>query len=178
MLTGTIIINSSRGGIIDEKVLLKYIGNHQLSGCVLDVYEKEPSIDPLLHEKLTLATYHIAGYSLDGKANGTTAVVTKLSDFFNLYISSWTADIDENDDLEIEVDCSGKSFSQLFGEVVLQIYPIIEDDRILRENPHRFEEFRNNYNFRRDFTAWKLKLMNCDDQNKKKFRKLGFSITS
>jgi erythronate-4-phosphate dehydrogenase len=175
---GTIIINSSRGGVIDEKALFKYLSKQHLSGSVLDVYEKEPSIDPLLHEKLTLATYHIAGYSLDGKANGTTAVVSKLSDFFDLHISSWTADIDEDDNLKIEIDCTGKNFLQLFREVGLQIYPVIEDDRVLRGNPHKFEEFRNNYNFRRDFTAWKLKLINCDDVSKRKFRKLGFRITS
>ena len=54
----------------------------KLEGAVIDVWENEPDMDPILMSKVLSATPHIAGYSTDGKANGTAMVVTLLSDFF------------------------------------------------------------------------------------------------
>ncbi len=174
----TIIINSSRGGVIDEKALIRFIENRHLLACVLDVYEKEPMIDHHLLHHLTFATSHIAGYSLDGKANGTTAVVNKLSKHFNLPYTSWEANIGESENLSVNIDYPGKSFQEILTDIVRQIYPITEDDKKLRNNPENFEELRNSYTYRRDFNAWKVSLIKGTEDIERKLRRLGFRVES
>jgi len=86
---GTILVNSSRGAVVSEADLIEGIRSKKLSEVILDVYEGEPVLNPELHELLSLATPHIAGYSLDGKANGTGMAVRALSKFFGLGLDEW-----------------------------------------------------------------------------------------
>ncbi len=61
-----LIINAARGGVVDEEALLS-------SGrkCVIDCWEGEPCVREELvkSENTLLASFHIAGYSLEGKRN-------------------------------------------------------------------------------------------------------------
>jgi erythronate-4-phosphate dehydrogenase len=84
-----ILINTSRGPVVDEVALMEGIGNSSFSEVVLDVFEHEPVLDPNLLDALSLATPHIAGYSLDGKANGTAMSVQALSRHFNFGMDDW-----------------------------------------------------------------------------------------
>lgn len=61
-----ILINACRGEVLDTASALA-VDNPLL----LDVFEGEPRPDRRLVARATLATPHIAGHSLDGKANGT-----------------------------------------------------------------------------------------------------------
>ena len=62
-LTNKIIINTSRGGIVDEKTLLQ--GESIL--YISDVWENEPKVNELALKHAYISTPHIAGHSLDGK---------------------------------------------------------------------------------------------------------------
>ena len=42
MKKGSYLVNTSRGSVIDEKYLGKYLVNGHLAGAALDVFEKEP----------------------------------------------------------------------------------------------------------------------------------------
>lgn len=64
---GCVLINASRGAVIDSKAL-KQKGKH-LFWC-LDVFEHEPNIDRELLERTIIATPHIAGYSVQSKIRG------------------------------------------------------------------------------------------------------------
>ena len=66
----TILINSARGPVVKETALMEDIQRTQRK-VVLDVFEHEPVISEELIDMLALATPHIAGYSLEGKARGT-----------------------------------------------------------------------------------------------------------
>ncbi len=59
---GAIIINTSRGGVVDEQALLA--SGHPY---IVDVWENEPHIDVAVLEHAMLASMHIAGYSEEGK---------------------------------------------------------------------------------------------------------------
>ncbi|MDY7025914.1 MAG: 4-phosphoerythronate dehydrogenase [Pseudomonadota bacterium] len=67
--SGQLVINSGRGAVIDHQALLASLG--QVSWKIaLDVWENEPNISPTVLDKCWLATPHIAGYSMEGKVNG------------------------------------------------------------------------------------------------------------
>ncbi len=64
MKKGAFIINTARGGIVDENALYQYLANGHLGGAALDVTEQEPIQDsPLLKLNNVIITSHIASYS-------------------------------------------------------------------------------------------------------------------
>ena len=63
---------------MDTEALKNALTGEKIAGAVVDVWEREPEIDiPLMHMAF-LATPHIAGYSADGKANGTAMIVKEF----------------------------------------------------------------------------------------------------
>ena len=78
-----ILINTARGGIVNEQDLIRFAGRNQASRLVLDVWDDEPHINYELFESATLATPHIAGYSLDAKMNATRVVYEQVCGLFN-----------------------------------------------------------------------------------------------
>ncbi|MCW9066240.1 MAG: 4-phosphoerythronate dehydrogenase, partial [Ignavibacteriaceae bacterium] len=70
-----ILINTSRGEVIETAALKEAISDGNVTASVLDVWENEPNIDLELLKMVDIATPHIAGYSADGKANGTSVCV-------------------------------------------------------------------------------------------------------
>lgn len=82
-----LLINSARGEIINQADLLTAIDNKNLQ-VVLDVFPFEPTIDKHLLDKLTLATPHIAGYTLEGKLRGTDMIYQAFCQYFKLPITT------------------------------------------------------------------------------------------
>ncbi|MBN1897812.1 MAG: hydroxyacid dehydrogenase [Spirochaetes bacterium] len=61
MKNGAIVVNSARGGVVDESALAKALQSGKLSGAALDVYEKEPLVDsPLMKLNNIVLAPHIA----------------------------------------------------------------------------------------------------------------------
>lgn len=145
------LINTSRGEVVDTDSLKVALQTDKLSGAILDVWENEPKIDLELLKMATIATPHIAGYSADGKANGTTMVVREISRFFDLGIDSWSpSNIPPPPKPVLQVSENAKSPIQIFCELSLQAYPILEDHKRLLKDPSNFEDFRSNYPIRRE----------------------------
>lgn len=64
MKPNAILINTARGGIIDEKALYEALLESKIRGCGLDVFEKEPPVYPELIElKNLVVTPHIGAYT-------------------------------------------------------------------------------------------------------------------
>lgn len=61
------LINTARGGIVDEDALCEAIKNGELAGAALDVLEKEPAAadNPLLAMPQVIVTNHVASYSTE-----------------------------------------------------------------------------------------------------------------
>ncbi len=172
------LINTSRGEVIDEKALKESIGPGSLGAVVLDVWEKEPFIDRDLLEMVDIATPHIAGYSLDGKANGTRISVRSLSRFFGLGLDSWSVDsLPVPPESELVIDDAGRSAESIISEVVLRTYNVLDDDANFRGSPGSFEKQREHYHPRREFGAFTVHLINDDQNVKALLNKLGFNVS-
>ena len=65
MKKDAIIINTSRGGIINEKDLYNVMKSGHLSGAAIDVFEQEPYNGPLREIERCLLTSHIGSMSID-----------------------------------------------------------------------------------------------------------------
>ncbi|MBP7050207.1 MAG: 4-phosphoerythronate dehydrogenase [Phycisphaerae bacterium] len=81
---GAVLVNASRGAVVDSQALKAAIQAGRLQAVVLDVWEGEPSVDVDLLEKVDLATPHIAGYSFDGKVAGMIMIYRSLCEHFGL----------------------------------------------------------------------------------------------
>ncbi len=175
---GTILINSSRGEVVDTTALRNHLVNPvRLSGAVLDVWENEPNIDLELLLKVDIATPHIAGYSADGKVNGTAMSVQAISRFFNLPLKMWVPEeIPVPEQSEVIVDCSGRSVQDIITEAVLFTYNVMEDNNRLRQSVETFEKQRGNYPLRREFRAFSIKLINPHSGVDQKLKNLGFQL--
>lgn len=153
-------INSSRGEVCDNTALKQALKAGKLSGAALDVWENEPDIDPELLGSLDFATPHIAGYSADGKANGTAMSILALVKFFGLS-ERFDPSVLQRPPLpeERKIDLmkyvhSGESESELLYRAVTASYDIVSDDRRLRNDPAGFEKLRGQYPLRREFDSY------------------------
>jgi erythronate-4-phosphate dehydrogenase len=177
MRKGTWFINSSRGEVVDTNAIKTALNSGKFGGAVLDVWENEPDIDLELMGSTFLATPHIAGYSTDGKANGTAIVVNALSSFFNLPLKNWYP---ENVPLPmtplITLDSTGKTDEDIIAEAVFHTYNIDEDDIKLRFSPADFEKQRGDYPLRREFTSYTVKVRSGSSEVYKKLEQLGFKV--
>jgi erythronate-4-phosphate dehydrogenase len=174
---GQILINSSRGEVVDTDALKSCRREGEIAACILDVWEHEPDIDRELLDLVDIGTPHIAGYSADGKANGTSMSVQALSRFFGLDLNAWVpATVPPPEQPRAELDCKGLSQQAVFGQLVRHTYDILADDRRLRESPHTFEKQRGEYPLRREFTAYTVRLRNATSDARSLASALGFAI--
>lgn len=62
---GAVVVNTSRGGVLDRDALLGALDSGQVSGAGLDVLPHEPAAadDPLMHRPDVIVTGHVAFYS-------------------------------------------------------------------------------------------------------------------
>jgi erythronate-4-phosphate dehydrogenase len=118
-----LIINAARGEVCQTQALLNYSGD-----VVLDCWENEPNISIPLLNKVKIGTPHIAGYSVDGKANGTRMAAEAVCQFFGIQKT-----------ITIEVP----------GQKGIP-YCVQAESDALKAHPELFEAFRNNYPLRRD----------------------------
>jgi erythronate-4-phosphate dehydrogenase len=174
---GAWFFNTCRGEVADSYALKKVLASGRLSGAVLDVWENEPDIDLELMGQAFIATPHIAGYSTDGKANGTAMVVNALCKYFNLPLVNWyPQDVPPPAIPYISIDCKDKSIEQIVREAVNHSYNIDEDNRNLRCYPSDFEKQRGDYPNRREFTSYLVELKNSSDGIQKTLADIGFRM--
>ncbi|MGD0058601.1 MAG: 4-phosphoerythronate dehydrogenase PdxB [Verrucomicrobiia bacterium] len=171
-----IVINSSRGAVVDNKALLKAVDGERLGGVVLDVWENEPNISPELLDVVDFATPHIAGYSFDGKVNGTRMIYGAVCGFFHLP-PTWSPRLPPSPVPRIElVVSSGEDEEEVVRRVVRRIYDITDDDAALRRNVRAFDQLRAEYPVRREFFNTELVLRGASEELQAKFAALGFKM--
>ncbi|NDV65503.1 4-phosphoerythronate dehydrogenase PdxB [Bacteroides sp. 224] len=144
-----VLINTSRGEVIDTEALLAAIDNRQVSQTVIDVWENEPDINPELLEKCWIGTPHIAGYSADGKANATRMALKALCAHFD---KPFEYKINPPAPEETVIKATTEA------EALLHIYDPRQDSERLKTEPQLFEYFRGNYPLRREKKAYEIEI--------------------
>ena len=93
MKSGVYIINTSRGGIIDENALLKALRENRIAGAALDVFSQEPPPPdhPILQFENVIITPHIAWYSEEALEEARTRAAEEVVGFFKGKLPSYPA---------------------------------------------------------------------------------------
>lgn len=173
--SSAIIINTSRGNILNNKHLKEAIKSKQIRGAVLDVWENEPHLDSELLNLVDYATPHIAGYSVDGKANGTAMSVQAVSDFFGFGLKNWfPKNVPKPDHSLLKIDRNEKTEEEFFSELILATYDILEDDTRLRNSVATFEKQRGDYPIRCEFANYSVQVNPKWKKLEKQIHQLGF----
>jgi len=168
------IINTSRGEVVDSQMLTKALEQKIISGYILDVFENEPTIDKAIIDQSILATPHIAGYSADGKANATQYAVQAIGAFFDLPLKEWQVLFIPPPESP-DITSGNYTGNMLFYYCLLTCYNIAIDDAKLRNQPTKFEHFRNRYPVRREFSSFTV----CGEISRdigEKLRLVGFKV--
>jgi len=160
-----ILISACRGEVIDNQALLALKKQGHGLKVVLDVWEGEPEVLTPLIDYTEIATAHIAGYSLEGKARGTEMLYQALC-----------GHIEKRQHIIIEPRCQLVNLlptasipliqlNQKFNQVVLNqlvkmVYDVRRDDAIFRQqlSSQGFDSLRKNYPTRREFSAVQVTL--------------------
>lgn len=144
-----VIINTSRGEVIETAALLEAIDKGQISDAIIDVWENEPDINLTLLYKVFIGTPHIAGYSADGKANATRMSLDSLCHHFGIKADyNIVPPKPENPVIIAKTE----------AEAYLQMYDPRKDCEALRTTPELFEKLRGDYPLRREKEAYKIEL--------------------
>jgi erythronate-4-phosphate dehydrogenase len=179
MKPGAWFINTSRGEVADTGAILHAIEKKKTGGCIIDVWETEPGISQGLVNAASLATPHIAGYSVEGKANGSAMGVQAISRFFGLGLDTWfpAAMIPPEEPL-IEINDRVIAPESLFARTIWHTYNIAGDSARLKRGIHHFEILRENYVYRREPGAFKVKLTSAIARHRRMLESIGFGIDS
>lgn len=149
MKSGAIFINASRGEVIVDAALKE--AADKLGAIIIDTWNNEPDVDVELLEMADIATPHIAGYSYQGKQNGTAAAVRAIARYFELTpLLEFYPPTDQKELEAVKLDVRGKSQGEI-ASLFQYNYPIFTDDFMFRVNPLDFERLRSEYRYRREF---------------------------
>lgn len=161
------VVNASRGEVVDCAALEAALVEGKLAGAVLDVFEGEPSPSPSLVARCSLATPHVAGHSLDGKANGTQMIYAAACRFLGVE-PTWSAraHLPPLATPSVRVETRGRSLAEILGRALSPYYRITDDDAALRQivgkpagdRAAAFSRYRNHYPLRRELTDARIVL--------------------
>lgn len=158
-----IIINAARGSVVSNDDLRIFLLN-QKNTVILDVWENEPQIDKELLKLVNIGSAHVAGYSYEGKVNGTIMIYNALCKFLNIN-PGWEPSFPQVENSILDYP-AGVSLEQALNKLFSEIYNISEDDKKLRkiydiDNNDRgryFDYLRKNYQVRREFSNYTIRI--------------------
>ena len=161
-----ILINACRGEVINNQAALALFEQGKSLNLVLDVWENEPSINLDLIPHTALATAHIAGHTIEGKARGTEMLYLALCKHLGMQANKKLSDyLPKAQPSSIQI-IENQDFWQVLHQLVLNVYNIETDDQYFRANMHsaaQFRYIRKHYPIRREFSAIALNTGNFAD---------------
>lgn len=150
-----ILINASRGEIIDNQALLSLCIDNKAPTLVLDVWENEPNIEQQLLPFASIATPHIAGYSLDGKVRGTEMLYQALCQVLSVKQACRLEQFIPKPNIS-HVSINASLDFTLLKSLMHLVYDVRRDDILFRQkvaDKHGFDTMRKNYSERRELSS-------------------------
>jgi erythronate-4-phosphate dehydrogenase len=155
-----ILISACRGDVIDNDALLALKKTGHALKLVLDVWQGEPNVLEGLIPYTEIATAHIAGYSLEGKARGSEMLYQALCRKLKIHPKHKLVSFLPSASIsEVKIN---EDFSQiLLNQLVKMVYDVRRDDAIFRQqlSQQGFDSLRKNYPVRREFSAVTVTLL-------------------
>lgn len=141
-----LFINAARGGVADEKALIKAKQNDFVKKIVTDVWHNEPDINQELLQNSDIATPHIAGYSAQAKYKAAEIICKKTALLLGLDLNAQIVTQQHQ-----TIDASAG-----LSEVIKTIHPLFKLNELLRQNPEKFSALRNTHALRQEFSTFTL----------------------
>ncbi|MDE7159593.1 MAG: 4-phosphoerythronate dehydrogenase [Muribaculaceae bacterium] len=135
MRPGAILVNAARGSVIDTIPVKEALRDGRIR-AIIDTWEGEPVIDRELLEMAEYGTFHIAGYSRQGKQRATRMALEAVGRHFGI---DFPTDGLEGPYAEPQALTPGK---------IMDSYDPAADTAMLRSDPAAFERLRAEYNYR------------------------------
>ena len=181
---GQLLINAGRGEVIDGRALVRRLEQPDAPVVVLDVWENEPAIDPELVNKVWLATPHIAGYSLEGKMQGTEMVYQALCRFLGLPVRKKAGQFLPEPALSKITFTRNAIEDEALRLALGACYDPRKDDlrlrRAMKESSDKraeaFDRLRRDYPVRRECSSLKIQLKGSSKSLQDRFRAMGFKL--
>lgn len=149
-----LVLNTSRGGVIEEKSLLKAMQDGAVGDIIIDTWEHEPDFNLGIAEQSFLKTPHIAGYSKQAKDNATRIVVHAMLNYFDIPTKQ-----NKNGQLSRMIQADINSYES-FSDLLTTLHPIreyeTELEKIIADHPDErgkhFNKLRAKHPLRQEFT--------------------------
>ena len=181
---GAILINTSRGPVADGKAIQRALDDGHLKACVLDVWEDEPNVDAGLLERVAIGTPHIAGYSFDGKVNGTRMIYEAACRFLGRN-PTWDPAplLPKAECPEVTVAGDTTDPEEAMRRAVFAVYDVRQDDAAMRhlldvpesKREAEFDRLRKEYPRRMEFPNTRARVVPPSTQLESVLAGLGFA---
>ncbi len=169
-----ILINACRGPVVDNAALLEVLKMRADLSVVLDVWEPEPALSLELLDRVDIGTPHIAGYTLEGKARGTTQVFEAWCDFLGQPQQVPLSELLPTPEFS-SVTLNGPLDQATLKRLAHLVYDVRRDDAPLRKvaaKPGEFDRLRKTYQERREWSS--LEVICNDAETASLLNALGF----
>jgi erythronate-4-phosphate dehydrogenase len=178
-----ILINTARGGVVDEEALLRRLKQQPALTAVVDCWANEPHINLELLAQVALGTPHIAGYSFDGKLRATEMLYGAACRHYGK-AADWQPPAQAQGGAPRFSD--GMSDGDILRQAVLACYDAREDVAAFKramaegvgERGARFDALRRNYRQRRELCAYDAQLPPSRERAARTLRRMGFKVNS
>jgi len=186
MKRGSTLINTCRGAVVNNIALKNILQSGRLAAAILDVWENEPSIDAGLLQLVEIGTPHIAGYSLDGKLNGTFQLYRAACEFLGM-APQWRIEtaLPPIDEPRLRLETNFENKEKRLNKLIQYVYDISADDRRLHESLNMnaaersryFDRLRRDYPIRREFYNYHIRGGMAEENLENQIKALGFQFT-
>ncbi|MDQ3564082.1 MAG: 4-phosphoerythronate dehydrogenase [Pseudomonadota bacterium] len=184
MRNDAILINTARGGVIDEPALRTLLMRRPRMAAVIDCWCHEPDIDVELSRRAAIGTPHIAGYSDDAKLRATEMLYQSVCEFLSVP-TEWQPPVAADTMRTLCLD-EAETDEDLLRRAVFACYDPRDDHRALAEidglplaerGPH-FDALRAHYRARREFSAVEVLAPSDRPAFRALLRALGFGVAA
>jgi erythronate-4-phosphate dehydrogenase len=177
-----VFMNMGRGEAMDEEAVLEALADKKIMHLILDVFPGEPNVNPVLAHKARLISPHIAGYSIQGKLNGTGQILTAFLKHFG-FEAKTAVKMPAPADPVIKWVGAGRNTEEDLARCVKRSYDITRDDTDLRawvgkpDFAKHFDALRKRYPVRHEFADYTVTGIPADRvEARERLAALGFAI--